>query len=141
MGGARGVVHTAILKMVTMSPSSFACPFCPSFSLATYRMWIGHLRHVHSHDPNFFVTCGINSCPSTFREFTTLYSHVYRKHRDMLELKQQLITIDGGVDPSDGGFNLSLDSQSSFSDSMMNGRTGQSASFYVHVFYSVDWHE
>lgn len=70
------------------SSSSFPCSLCSSpFYLPTYRLWLGHLRHVHAHDSDFYVVCGVDSCPSTFRKFTTLYSHVYRKHRQMLETR------------------------------------------------------
>ena len=40
---------------------------------------------VHAHEPNFYVSCGINSC---CRSYTNLYSfkkHLYRKHRLELE--------------------------------------------------------
>ena len=84
--------------------------------MKTYRNWLGHLRHVHSHDPNFFVMCEVDGCPSTFRKFTALYSHVYRKHRSMLELKKQLPSVEDTVEIPTDGFNLSLDGQSSFSD-------------------------
>lgn len=67
------------------SVSLHTCPLCSDFHVQTYKLWLGHLRHVHNHDPDFHVTCGIGSCPATFKKFTTLYSHVYRKHRNMIE--------------------------------------------------------
>ena len=76
------------------SSSGYCCPLCEGFVVPTYRLWLSHLRHIHSHDPNFHVTCGINSCPRTFRVFSSLYSHVYRSHRDMLEKRGSAVATD-----------------------------------------------
>ena len=75
---------------MAVSLSLNTCPLCSDFHVQTYKLWLGHLRHVHSHDPNFHVTCGIESCPATFKNFSTLYSHVYRKHRSKIEKRQAI---------------------------------------------------
>ena len=56
------------------------CPMC-SFEAATVRIVLSHLRIVHSHDPRFNVTCGVDGCTRTFRSFSALYSHIYRQHK------------------------------------------------------------
>lgn len=55
------------------------CPLC-SFSCPSVSLLLSHLRLVHSNDPRFLVTCGIDGCTVTFKHFHSLYSHVYRSH-------------------------------------------------------------
>ncbi len=57
------------------------CCLC-TFESPTIVCLLSHLRLVHSNDPRFAVCCGINSCTVTFKSFSSLYSHVYRNHRD-----------------------------------------------------------
>ena len=81
---------------------SYACPLCSGFIVRTYKLWLSHLRHVHSHDANFHVVCGVNSCPRSFRVFSTLYSHVYRSHRHMLDSRDKMPTDVEYVSPEVG---------------------------------------
>ena len=54
------------------------CPFqAPSMALN-----LSHLRIVHSSDSRFRAQCGIGGCTYTGRSFSSLYSHIYRKHPD-----------------------------------------------------------
>ena len=55
------------------------CPMC-SFECPSIAILLSHLRLVHSSDPRFLVCCGINSCTVTSRSFSSLYTHVYRRH-------------------------------------------------------------
>ena len=55
------------------------CPLC-DFRSPTTPLLLSHLRSVHSSDPQFNVTCGINGCTVSSRSFSALYSHIYR-HR------------------------------------------------------------
>lgn len=90
-------------RAIMASSSSFHCPLCSGVFLPSYRAWLSHLRHVHAHDPNFHITCGVDSCPSTFRKFTTLYSHVYRKHKQLLEPRERgsnNVVVDANDDQS-----------------------------------------
>ena len=62
----------------------FSCPFTTrcTFVAANIPLILSHLRAVHSSDPDFFATCGIDGCSSTLRSFRSLYQHIYRKHRN-----------------------------------------------------------
>ena len=57
------------------------CPLCV-FQAPTIQLVLQHMRSVHSSDPNFLVTCGLNGCPRTFRNFSSFYQHIYRNHKD-----------------------------------------------------------
>ena len=59
----------------------FVCPVCATFEAPSLPFLLSHLRLVHSHDPRFSVTCGLDGCTYTSRSFSALYSHIYRKHR------------------------------------------------------------
>ena len=56
------------------------CPMC-TFEARSVKIVLSHLRSVHSNDPRFNVMCGLDGCSSTFRTFSALYSHIYRRHR------------------------------------------------------------
>lgn len=59
------------------------CPICPaSLSSLTFKLteYIQHIRLFHSHQPNFFLTCGIRGCQRTFKNFGTFKNHVSSRH-------------------------------------------------------------
>lgn len=62
----------------------FSCPFADrcKFMAASISLVLSHLRAVHSSDPGFVATCGIDGCSSTLKSFQSLYQHIYRRHRD-----------------------------------------------------------
>lgn len=63
------------------------CPLC-SFKTLSVPDILSHLRGVHSHDPNFVITCGLNGCATTSRSFSALYSHIYRKHPEFINKRK-----------------------------------------------------
>ena len=102
-------VLPAIYLHVEEIASLYSCPLCSGFHFTAYKLWLGHLRHVHSHDPSFHVTCGVDSCPVTYRNFSTLYSHVYRKHRHMIEVREKVIVSGEDIGRQDVAESLSQD--------------------------------
>jgi hypothetical protein len=40
---------------------------------------------VHSNDANFSVVCGLGGCATTSKSFPALYSHIYRRHPDVIK--------------------------------------------------------
>ena len=67
-------------RSVTVSKMYFTCPFCASLS-STLKLYVSHLRIVHSKDPKFNIICGIGGCREVFRAFSAFNSHIYRHHR------------------------------------------------------------
>ena len=52
------------------------CCFCP-------RSWLLFMRHTfqaHSNEPNFIFTCGVNGCQQTFKNYSSITSHLKRRH-------------------------------------------------------------
>ena len=49
-----------------------------SFGALSITTLLSHLRSVHSMDPHFHVTCGIDGCVNTLKTFPALYSRIYR---------------------------------------------------------------
>lgn len=41
-----------------------------------------HMYEVHSQQPNFHVSCGIENCPNSYRIYHSFYKHVLRHHAD-----------------------------------------------------------
>ena len=70
--------------------ASKICPLC-SFRTLSVPGVLSHLRCVHSHDPHFLVTCGLKGCATTSRSFSALYSHIYRKHPDVITRRKPVM--------------------------------------------------
>ena len=63
--------------------------FCWICNTAAYPSLKGVLRHMagsHAFDPRFSVCCGIQGCSRTYSNFYSFKKHVYRKHRENLDL-------------------------------------------------------
>ena len=39
----------------------------------------------HSHDPNFFVKCGVNNCTSSYTNYNSFRKHLIRKHPEVVK--------------------------------------------------------
>lgn len=63
-----------------MATNALKCPLCESLSLS-FKLYVSHLRVVHSKDPSFNIMCGVDGCREVFRAFSAFNSHVYRHHR------------------------------------------------------------
>ena len=72
---------------------SKSCPIrlC-SFQAPSINIILHHLRTVHSSDPNFLVTCGINGCATTSKSFSALYSHIYRHHPQIVRKRKNKVS-------------------------------------------------
>ena len=68
-----------------MEVEAVSCQLCNLLS-PDLRSYISHLRQIHSKQPNFSLTCGIQECSLEFKTFSAFNSHVYRVHRDSLHL-------------------------------------------------------
>lgn len=62
------------------SSTGYACPFCGDIS-SMLKLYVSHLRVIHSKDANISVLCGVRGCREVFRTFSAFNSHVYRHHR------------------------------------------------------------
>ena len=73
------------------------CPLC-GYSCPSVLKTLSHLRVLHSSDPRFCVTCGLGGCASSFKTFTALYSHVYRRHPGTVKRRRvdTALEVEGG---------------------------------------------
>lgn len=67
----------------------YQCPLCGTFSTSAYRLWLSHLGQVHRNDSSFRVMCGYHGCAETKNSYSSLYSHVYRKHSELIRKRCQ----------------------------------------------------
>ena len=93
------------------SLTTWKCFICTAFVALTLRALMGHYYSTHSNSPNFFVKCGVNCCPATYRRYHSFYKHVVRNHSQEYDNRKE-ITVCESID----------DSQS------VNGNQGQSDS-------------
>ena len=66
-----------------MATNVMNCPLCGSPSF-TFKLYVSHLRLVHSKDPAFNIMCGVDGCREIFGAFSAFNSHVYRHHRPVI---------------------------------------------------------
>jgi hypothetical protein len=79
------VEEVAMDASANAGAESLSCQLCGYLS-PTLRIYISHLRQVHSKDDKFSVICGIQQCRLRFSTFGAYNSHVYRMHRSSLGL-------------------------------------------------------
>lgn len=59
-----------------------------------------HMATVHAHDTNFHISCGVSGCSRTYTNFYLFKKHLYRHHRDSLEVSDPFTIASG--DPGSG---------------------------------------
>ena len=61
---------------------NIVCPLCPSVmqKLSNIKDYLKHIQLFHSHQPNFFITCGIDGCMRTFKSMGSFRNHVSSRH-------------------------------------------------------------
>ena len=65
----------------------YLCPKCHLFKVKSFLKVI-HLR-LHESEPGFSVECGVLGCGRSYRRVESLKKHIYRQHRDLLDLNQK----------------------------------------------------
>ena len=63
----------------------YVCPLCPPERTSHLNLsltdFLKHVKLLHSHQPGFNITCGINGCIRSFKNFRTFQDHVSAFHR------------------------------------------------------------
>ena len=67
-----------------------SCQLC-ELEFPSIRTYISHIRLVHSNEARFTLVCGISGCTTSLGSFGAFNSHVYRHHRNELDLKEKSI--------------------------------------------------
>jgi hypothetical protein len=65
---------------------ALVCSLCgtPSPSISNL---MSHLRLVHQSDCGVSLTCPVSDCNAIYTKVNSLYSHVYRKHKEQLSVR------------------------------------------------------
>ena len=64
--------------------SNFLCKICNNFASHSYFKVLCHIGLVHSFDPGFTVTCGVDGCPKTFKKYNSFRKHILRHYKEVL---------------------------------------------------------
>ena len=56
------------------------------------------LGAVHSHDPNFLITCGVCGCVRTYKNYHSFRKHLWRDHREKINDSQESEDLTPGVE-------------------------------------------
>ena len=95
-------ILTRLIDNNTFEYGSSQCPLC-NFTAVSLQKIISHIRTVHSNDPRFKITCGLEGCAaSTYKSFSALYSHLYRHHQWLIK-KRKGETAESEVELSGSG--------------------------------------
>ena len=62
----------------------FTCTICNRFASSTLKRVLRHIGSVHSFEPGFQVTCGIEGCTRTYSNFRSFQKHLARNHETAL---------------------------------------------------------
>ena len=87
---AHACVHVTITMLATRR--KFKCQLCQEFARDTYPSVLRHIGEVHSFGPNFHIICGLTldstraECPAIYTKYGSFRSHVYKKHRQIMNL-------------------------------------------------------
>ena len=56
------------------------CSLCYSFASPNFETVLRHIRSIHSFEPNFHITCGVNGCPQTYTSNRSYRKHILKTH-------------------------------------------------------------
>ena len=76
---------------------------CFHLSFTSFKRYLNHLRSYHIHEPNFKVTCPVETCFRSYSLLSSLTSHIRRKHRGEVNFDNDLndtLPQDVDCDPS-----------------------------------------
>ena len=63
----------------------FSCTICHRFASSTLKRVVRHIGSVHSFEPGFQITCGVNGCARTYTNFRSFQKHLTRQHQAAFE--------------------------------------------------------
>ena len=71
--------------MASFAPSStsiyiYSCSICKQFSSINTSGVLRYIGVVHSHEANFYLTCGIDWCPRNYHNYHSFRKHVRKHH-------------------------------------------------------------
>jgi len=79
------------------------CKYC-SFKCRHLKFLLRHYSEEHASDPNFYITCGIGSCLSSYNQINSFRKHILRKHKQInivnreRDTEQNMLTDDNGLE-------------------------------------------
>lgn len=76
------------------------CPLCHCFAAPGPKGILRHMGTIHAMDSNFHVICGLQWCPRSYNNYHSYKKHMYKKHRDVLELDYSSCSQPDGSNPS-----------------------------------------
>ena len=91
--------------------STWRCPLCYTFASKNLKGVVRHIGSVHAVEANFQVVCGVEGCPRTYKHYHSYRRHLYKKHREILEIEDHATTL-SGAEALDVGSEGDLDSGS-----------------------------
>ena len=90
----------------------FVCNICHHFTRSSFKAVLRHMSD-HRCEPSVRFVCSIGSCKEVYQNFDSYRKHIYRKHRNLLELpdnaSNQLSNTDQSVPSAEGSYSTAED--------------------------------
>ena len=86
--GVRVYRHKKMSVAIQLHSRLHQCWLCSSYASLSFPDVVRHIGSIHSHHPNFHVTCCLDGCVAQFRSFAAYKSHLYRTHSNIIRLQQ-----------------------------------------------------
>ena len=83
--------------------SRLLCWLCYKIASPNLKGIVKHMAAVHAHDPIFHIYCGIGGCARTYTNFYSFKKHLYRRHRESLEMAGPFTTTSENPSTHTGG--------------------------------------
>ena len=120
--------------MVSFAPSStsryiYSCSICKQFSSINTSGSLRHIGVVHSHEANFYLTCGIDGCPRNYHNYHSFRKLVRRHH------PHYLLNLSTSLQQENEPENLEEDQRENLtmSDSLGEPTDGAAVQCKIHV--------
>ena len=65
-----------------------SCPLCETFAAPNLKGVVRHVGLVHSHEPGFRLTGGVEGCTRSYTKFNSYKKHMYVKYAELMRVTQ-----------------------------------------------------
>lgn len=72
----------------------YCCRVCSTFASPSFASVVRHIGNIHANDERLELVCPVPQCERQrpYRNFESFRSHVYRKHKDVLKKKVNMLS-------------------------------------------------
>ena len=77
-------VQPCMVAKMAESHVCYVCCVCHKFGAPRFEPVLRHIGSMHSWDPGFQLTCGVNGCPKVYTSYRCFHKHILSDHFDLV---------------------------------------------------------